>query len=432
MIKARLLSMFLVICLLAMCLCGCRSATSDAEITTEAVVDDREVIEVAVDAMANTMPIHYAAIEFNQTNTEYRVEVTMYEDAEIWNTKLVAGDLPDVIFYGMADMWQPVIDASVLSKKGYLQDLYVFMGGESEYRTEDFVSNILVAAEDDSGALYQMPLSVGLNLVVGDADVLGELDGWTLDECIQFLETIGYKDYLFGPNISRSVVLVAQFLPYYTDSFLDWETGECSFDSEEFCKLLELIKEYAPSEQEWEPTEETELFETGRQLLYEKPIYAVNSVQEFTQIIGEPCFIGIPRSDGSGSAFMYEQSFSISSLSEHPDAAWDFVSILMQEDYQLDMAGFPVVSDVLETYLQSGEDITYILDGNITVGETTEEDRELTRRLINETDRMVQYDYALMQIVREEAEKYFQDLKTVEEASENIQNRVSLYMAEQG
>lgn len=428
----RMLSMSLVICLLMMCLCGCASAKSDAEITTEAVVDEREVIEVAVDAMANTMPIHYAAIEFNKTNTEYCVEVTMYEDADIWNTKLIAGELPDVIFYGMADMWQPVIDASVLSKKGYLQDLYVFMGEESEYQTEDFVPNILAAAEDDSGALYQMPLSVGLSLVVGDANILGELNGWTLDDCIHFLERIGYENYLFGPNISQSVVLVAQFLPYYTDSFLDWETEECSFDSDEFCKLLKLIKEYAPVEQEWEPTEETDLFDTGRQLLYEKPIYAANSVQEFPQIVGEPCFIGIPRSDGSGSAFIYEQSFSISSLSEHPDAAWDFVSILMQEDYQLDMVGFPIVRDALEKYLQSGEDITYILDGKITVEETTEEDRELTRKLINETDRMVQYDYALMQIIREEAGKYFQDLKTVEEVSESIQERVSLYMAEQG
>lgn len=64
--------------------------------------------------------------------------------------------------------------------------------------------------------------------------------------------------------------------------------------------------------------------------------------------------------------------------------------------------------------------------------ESTDEQIEKVIELINSLDRVTIYDRAVFDIVWEEAQSYFAGDKTLEVVSQQIADRVSLYMAEQG
>mgnify|MGYP001031397936 CR=1 FL=1 len=62
----------------------------------------------------------------------------------------------------------------------------------------------------------------------------------------------------------------------------------------------------------------------------------------------------------------------------------------------------------------------------------TQEQYDTVNGLIENTNRIMRYDQSLMEIINDEAGAFFAGEKTAEETAQLIQNRVQLYMAEQG
>ena len=62
--------------------------------------------------------------------------------------------------------------------------------------------------------------------------------GWTLDELIAYADAHEGAELFDGA--SKSSILY-YCLTYNMDSFVDWSTGECKFDTPEFKSLLEFV-----------------------------------------------------------------------------------------------------------------------------------------------------------------------------------------------
>ena len=69
-------------------------------------------------------------------------------------------------------------------------------------------------------------------------------------------------------------------------------------------------------------------------------------------------------------------------------------------------------------------------DTYIEVYAASEEDCGIIRELLMQADTFYEYNTDIMNIINEEAQAFFGEIKTLEEVTETIQNRVELYLKE--
>lgn len=128
-------------------------------------------------------------------------------------------------------------------------------------------------------------------------------------------------------------------------AFVNWQTGECSFDSESFITLLNFVKSF-PAEFDWETydsehsgeyVDDATMMKNGQKLLSSAYLYGFEDyLYSMSQYEGEGItFVGYPSEDGtSNHRFSTSQTFAISTTCKPGTLAWNFLSQLVREDYQ--------------------------------------------------------------------------------------------------
>jgi hypothetical protein len=165
-------------------------------------------------------------------------------------------------------------------------------------------------------------------------------------------------------------------------------------------------------------------------------------LQVFDFFFREAVLKGFPTSSGNGNAIVFDKSFAISANTKYSDGVWAFVRQFYTYDYYLsNQQSFviPIHSEALEHHYQKREEgfIIHVGGDNeegaykIEVGTATENDIDRFRNLVSSLDRVARRDYNIYNIVLEEANGFFTNQKTIQEAADLIQNRVQLYIAEQ-
>ena len=131
------------------------------------------------------------------------------------------------------------------------------------------------------------------------------------------------------------------------------------------------------------------------------------------------------------------------------DAAWAFVRTTLQEEYQNEIWSLPINKSVFDAKLAEAMKQEFYTDENgnqveqskggigwgndemIEIYAVTPEQRDAFMELLHSTTSVNSYDESILEIVREETGGYFAGQKTLDETVKIIQNRVSLYVAEQ-
>ena len=173
-------------------------------------------------------------------------------------------------------------------------------------------------------------------------------------------------------------------ISYDLDTFMDWENGTCSFDSEEFRSLLKFASkfptEFDSENFDWESMESPYArMKSGKQLLMDASIHSFDDVQFHAGILeNNISYIGYPTSSGSGSSFACSGTLSISTSCENVDAAWSLVRTLLLEDYQIKdhMYNFPTNKHAFDAYVEMAMEAEYTTDPE--TGELVEVSQEIT------------------------------------------------------
>ncbi len=153
--------------------------------------------------------------------------------------------------------------------------------------------------------------------------------------------------------------------------------------------------------------------------------------------------VGYPSEGADGPCAMALTSFGISTTTEHPDACWDFLKLMLTEDNQEKIWGnwgFPISREVLSKELYSAtldgsdpESLLYQWYGDAGKEKTplnTEETDYLLQVIEDISSARLRYE-DVTNIILSEAQAYFNEDKTEEEATKIIQNRVSIFLSEQ-
>lgn len=400
--------------------------------------------------------IRNAILKFNRQNQEYRistVDYSVYATEDDYNagvTKLnndiLAGKIPDII-----DCSSSSLDVSTLASKGVLLDLYTLIDNDSEFSRDSFVSGAL-AAQEINGSLYTMASAFNIETTVGLSDIVGDNAGWTFDEMMA-----AYEKLPEGASIMRYMTK-SSFLNYCIntafDNYVDPETGECHFDSEDFVKLLKIAntfpEEYDYYNEDGEYVDDNQLLAEGKVLIVSSYLYGFEDFKyQLVYLQGKDyTFVGFPNSTRNGHTIYFDNQIALSAKSSNTEGAWSFVKTMLSDDYQTNNVwSFPITTSALEVKKEKAkerphytdengevvyyEDTMYINGEEMEVPVMTDEDIAKIMDVINNATGQYRYDETVNNIISEEAASFFDGQKTAEDVADLIQNRVQTYIMEQ-
>ncbi len=434
---------FLVILMSILCLVGCGAKK---EHTIEYTEDEKEVLILAT--FDENPEVNKQVELFNQNNDTYKIEIQKYgraawtEDDGIsrLQREIISGEGPDIIDFG----WD--YTTSDIAGK-YTENLLPYL--ENTEYVQDCFKNIIDAFCYEEG-LYAMPVSFKLETFIGNSKELDGRTSWNVSEMISCYETKAQDMMLYTGQTKMDVF--GTILTGSMENYIDWENGTCSFDSEEFKRIMEFCNTF-PDELIWdEEWSERQIYESGGALLLPNVFESIYDVCRAELIFGESdvTYVGFPTEGESGTVIKpAKTSLAISIGSKHKDVAWEFICQFLNESYQSEIDhSFPICRSVLEEGLLENREPEYITDedGNqkpvakselLFAGEepveiycVTEEQAEDLLNLIDSATIYASIDYQLYNVFLEEAAAYFSGDKTLEEAVAVMQSRASIYVGE--
>lgn len=394
--------------------------------------------------------VRSAIINFNKTHDKYRIQPKEYisDDYEAGvaqlNSDIVSGNAPDIIDLSNGSVNQYI-------EKGILEDLYPLFDKDSELKKENYVQSVFKAYERD-GKLYAAMPTFSINTIIGKASDVGSDMGWTLDELMALVNSKPEGTEVFSYATKESILY--SLCTYGLADYVDWSTGKCSFDTENFIKVLEFSNRFSSDSEyaydESAPSMPTKI-RNGQLLLMMTNISDVASYQMYEAMFGEPItFIGYPSSSGTGSSISAsEVLLGISSKSKNKEGAWEFIRTFLTPEYQTkdNMWGFPVLQYALDDVFKKAMEPEYYTDEsgnqvktmktswgyddfNFDVYEATQEQVDKVKNLIANADSVYEYNDEMYKIISEEAAAFFAGQKSAQDVASVIQSRVQIYVNE--
>ena len=412
------------------------------------VEDNRTVIKIASYTLSSE---HLRWItEFNETSSEYVLEAMAYQqydtDDNIYgaafrlNLDIIAGKAPDIYLWSFAGGFSG-FNCESYAGRGLFADISEFLDRDEELSRESFLPNMIEALETENGELSELPIEfVAYAWACRASDI--SLEQWTLREF--FDEHSKRPEAIAAFGVAPEYFLVEAF-NCNSEEFVDWNAGTCNFETEYFIELLNFVKS-----QKIDPSKAyfglpSNNIAAGKQYLYATPLGMVADIQRFKQHFqnDEVKFIGFPTTEGRGNSFRFMKSISISSSSVHKDVCWEIIRHFYTSEYQLSkIALFPTNIIALEYNLMNPNahyegdriqvsnappDEEFVM----VITEVTEEEAKQVRELVYSLDSVYRQNNFIAEILLDSTQRFLNGQGTAEDAARVIQNRVSIYLAEQ-
>lgn len=378
---------------------------------------------------------------FNESQDEFYIEQVDYsqngslssaEALTRLNAELNSGKGPD-LFY----LWNMDMDVEVYGQKGYLEDLYPYLDKDPQLSREDILPSLRAAYEVNE-ALYGTVSSFGIYTMFGSSEELSCYDEWDFDAMLDLAEKHGGVTELLSTVYSKNEFLQSALQATLSD-FANLTTGEVFFDSDSFRNLLLFCNELESAPDYSEPPKNPGI-----------SFYVINSfkqLQFYEALYGdEISFVGYPSSTNGGHCFInLIDQFAMNSESQNKDGAWQFLRILLTEEYQTeyDNAQFPTNVKALENKILEAQtdvetapvspqlyDNEILNEDNFIFTSATDQQIDNVMLLINDTATIGNSQFELIELVVDEAEDYFQGAKSLDDVVNIIQHITTMYFAE--
>lgn len=392
-------------------------------------------------------------INFNKKNDKYRIRLldyTEYEDSSTQiNADLMAGRIPDIVNIS----YMPIEN---YISKGIFTDLYPIMEKDPDLNKEEFVEEILKTLEKN-GKLYYMPSFFNVKCLIGNKNDIGEKESWNINDMKQLYESKPKGTKLM--EYMSNTRLLSDTCYNSLSEYVDWDTGKCNFNSEDFIKLLEFSNSFPSEEKMYEEDDYVDIYmsiKKGKILLEQLNLGDFYYYKLYKTLFGKDNYkiIGYPTSEGTGIIcdLAGELNFGITEKCKNKEAAWEFVKTILSYEYQKqnNYYGLPIRKDVLEKKLEQAmatkeyidedgnkvepQEYSYWTeDGEIKLGVLNQEEVDEIKHIISQVDRCSSYSQTIGEIVNiitEEANVYFDGKKSAKEIADIIQSRVTIYVNE--
>lgn len=337
----------------------------------------KKVLELYGVDYAMNCAVSDAIVSFNETSTDYHIEITDRYDSDYLNldirsaddysayleevkaatssklaTDLMNGEGPDILInasqYGQ------------LNDPEYLTDLTPYM---SVLPPDEYFTNIINAAEVD-GKLYNLPVSFYIEGIITDGVNAGDSGiGFTIPE---------YEDFLNNKLNGKDVINNGQnyyFLKLFnnmSDKFIS--DGKADFSVPEFAELANFVKDNViVDSQQWEDlyTDDEDPFVTRNRDAESYTCYGCYShMIEVAEMTGSSAIVGIPSSDGRGPCAGARVSVAVSAKACDIEACAQFAKSLLSDEVQSALASGDSLVVNRSVFRQWGERAVEYINGD--------------------------------------------------------------------
>lgn len=382
-------------------------------------IQPKTVLKMAsLEAMPNT-----TISEFNLRSSEYIVQATDYsqngrlsmdEAIAALNMDMISGNYPDLIDLTNAS-------ANYYIDKNLLSDLYPFLDGEADMKREDF---LCLEKLEREGKLYFAAPSFIVETAAGLYSRFGDKNGWTLEEYMD-IQSQNNCDMMY--NVTKENFLYNQ-ASSYAASHIDWETGTCDFETEEFLNILDAASKVRENPEGDDFTPAGKRLQSGMQIAAWMWIDGIESLREMETETGERLsYIGNPTVDGkNGTVITLNYPIAICSKGNQ-EGAWEYVKFLLKGAADGSYAyGISVRKDKTEEAVEKAVRKAEDRGKNLISDELIEQYYDL----IENVSYRGRVPEKVITIVLEEAAPFLAGDKSAEDVARIIQSRVNLLVSE--
>lgn len=390
------------------------------------------------------------AVRFNRSQEQYHLDIKDYDSlTELYQAILTREPMDLIDLSG--------VNVESLCRQGIFEDLRPYLEQAERFAPSDFVEGVL-DTYTVSGTLVGIPDSFSLKTMVGDRTLLGGDTGLTLQGLFDIAER--NPNALPVGEVTKDEMM--QYLMMFNqDVFIDWETGECSFDSEQFKAVLELVNRF-PDSVDTEKEEESlpAKIANGSVLFAVADFHSLGNFQRYEGMFGEmAACVGFPTPEREGGTILFPtNAFGITSMSQCKEGAWKFIESVLEpgeiekmeprkvyESYEIPNARFPSLKRILDIIIEyeleedrqwaeKGRKFGYLTYSDGWVIEFHALKREEIDIILDQAKEARPYFSAegdeVIKIIGEEAASFYSGQKGAEDVMRTIQNRVRLYVNE--
>lgn len=357
------------------------------------------------------------------------------------NSDIAAGDIPDII---------PINDYipyTSYASKGVFLDLNKLIDKDENFNRADYFDNVLRAGEID-GHLYSLIPQFTIATIAVRESWAGGRRGLSVADFIRIIKE--HPDARAFIEIGRES-FIRNCISTGLANFIDFDTGKCSFNSEAFMQLLELatmIPEKSFYEENSESYDDSvwmaveTAYRDGKAIFSSNSIY--NQVQYWQMLAAtfnkDMALVGFPSAETSSSVISPSMEIAISSRCKTPEGAWQFLSLLLSEEYQDEVYNIPLRRSSHEKTLARMADpkddqyywssIYYLAGQEQNIGRITKEESDYLTSFIGSLDRVRRPDFNITVIITEELSYFYDGVKSASEIATIIQSRVQNYVDE--
>lgn len=412
----------------------------------EDVIPRKDMVLAAVDGGSSLTAL---AVKFNRSQEQYHLELKSYDSlTDLYNAILTKEPMDLIDLSG--------VNVESLLRQGVFEDLRPYLEQSETLAPTDFVEGILDTYTID-GILAGIPESFTLRTMAGDRVLLGDVDGLTLEGLFAIAKRS--PGALPVGEVTKNEMM--QYLMMFNqDTFIDWETGECRFDTVQFQDVLEFANRF-PDSLETIPGEDSlpQKIHDGQVLFAIADLYGLGSFQRYEGMFGEAVPCGFPTADGSGGTLLFPgNAFGVTAMSQHKDGAWKFIESVLdpKEAEQMEpeelvnsirwqrngLPSLKKIMDIMSEYRLEADrkwaeagrsfgariyDDGYVVEFHA----LTQEEVDIVLALVKDAKPYFSAeDDNVIKIINEEAPAYYSGQKGLEDVAKVIQNRVQLYVNE--
>lgn len=409
-----------------------------------------------------------AILKFNETNSDYFIEVTdryskfdnadysdLSNDDDFQKVELDADAAAstklamDILNGDGPDILMNCFSYGELNNGNYLVDLTSYIG---DLDPDKYFTNVVDSAKKD-GKLYNLPICFEVDGIQTDAGNAGKSGvGFTTEEYEKFI-----KDTLNGKDVITlgQAYYFAKLYNAMSDDFI--ANGKIDFSGPEFEKLAKFVKDNVPeSARNWEDYSDDSPMAGAVIMKGDMPLndtlvagyiscYGfLNYLQNIYIYSGGTAILGLPSSDGRGPLATPYLSVAVSAQAYNVDACCEFVKMLLSDEVQLDLAMKDNLVISREAFREgakaavefyNGEGYDYYIgydfgpDRKITFSDKTIDDME---NIIGSCSNCYSADAPINIILIEEMPAYFSGQKELSEVVSIAQDRAQKVLDERG
>ncbi len=356
---------------------------------------------------------------------------------------MLSGDGPDILM-NFSQYMQ-------FDQEDVLLDLNTFVDGTDGLDRTKLFDNVLRAFETD-GKLYQIPVTFYMMGYVGNQDLIGERDHWTIEEMNSVAESIPGNAQFISPSSWNG--LQRLLLGNYISDFIDYNKGEVHFDTKEYRDILDFVQKYGSSKTDGELAAEKlkglnmsdrDMLDAGMISIMDTTILGTTYFAYIDSACrGKLSYAGYPSSGEGGMAATAAISMAIAKDSSHPKEAWEFIRFLFEKDVQVasvgSWQGFPVNKEACEVIMQNQQ--TYYQQMKASLDQKTldqlmisvfdDKTKEHLLSVIGNIHNCYRTDPSVFMIIQEESPAYFTGSRSADDVIRMIENRAKQIVAERG